>query len=114
MRNDRLQDLGHSLSLVVGKKNVLLEEKKTRFYSTGIRVGSGLACAVVLPKDLLEFWKVLEICVSLDKILIIQAANTGLTGGSTPNGDSYDRDIVIINTPKLQNKISSSTHSQLL
>ncbi len=103
MRNDRLQDLGHSLSLVVGKSNVLLEEKKTRFYSTGIRVGSGLACAVVLPKDLLEFWKVLEICVSLDKIIIIQAANTGLTGGSTPNGDSYDRDVVIINTLKINN-----------
>ena len=34
------------------------------------------------------------------KIIIIQAANTGLTGGSTPDGRMYDRDVVIINTLK--------------
>jgi D-lactate dehydrogenase (quinone) len=28
----------------------------------------------------------------------MQAANTGLTGGSTPDGDTYDREIVIIST----------------
>ena len=32
------------------------------------------------------------------KIIIMQAANTGLTGGSTPAADDYDRDIAIINT----------------
>jgi D-lactate dehydrogenase len=32
-----------------------------------------------------------------DVIVICQAANTGLTGGSTPDGDDYDRPIVIIN-----------------
>ena len=31
----------------------------------------------------------------------MQAANTGLTGGSTPNGDNYDRQIVIINTMRV-------------
>ncbi len=31
----------------------------------------------------------------------MQAANTGLTGGSTPDGYEYDRDIVIINTMRL-------------
>ena len=35
------------------------------------------------------------------KIIILQAANTGLTGGSTPDGDNYDRDIIIINTLKI-------------
>jgi len=39
--------------------------------------------------------------VYFDKIIIIQAANTGLTGGSTPDGNNYDRDVVIINTLKL-------------
>jgi D-lactate dehydrogenase (quinone) len=29
-------------------------------------------------------------------IVLSQASNTGLTGGSTPDGDDYDRDIVII------------------
>jgi D-lactate dehydrogenase len=45
-------------------------------------------------------WKVLKVCVSAGKIVIMQAANTGLTEGSTPSGD-YDRDVVIINTLRL-------------
>ena len=31
----------------------------------------------------------------------MQAANTGLTGGSTPNGNDYDRPIVIVNTMRI-------------
>ena len=31
----------------------------------------------------------------------MQAANTGLTGGSTPSGEDYDRDVVIISTLKI-------------
>jgi D-lactate dehydrogenase len=31
----------------------------------------------------------------------MQAANTGLTGGSTPYGDGYDRPVVIINTMRM-------------
>ena len=31
----------------------------------------------------------------------MQAANTGLTGGSTPYGNNYDRPIVIINTMRI-------------
>ena len=31
----------------------------------------------------------------------MQAANTNLTEGSTPNGNDYDRDIVIISTLRL-------------
>ena len=31
----------------------------------------------------------------------MQAANTGLTGGSTPNGDDYDRPIIITNTMRI-------------
>ena len=40
-------------------------------------------------------------CVEADVIVITQAANTGLTGGSTPDGNDYDRDIVIVNTMRL-------------
>ena len=36
-----------------------------------------------------------------DIIVIMQAANTGLTGGSTPDGNDYDRAIVIINTMRI-------------
>ena len=44
----------------------------------------------------------LKACVTADKIILMQAANTGLTEGSTPNGNDYDRDIVIISTLRLR------------
>ena len=61
------------------------------------RSGEGEAEAVVLPGTLLKLWRVLQAFVAAGKIVIMQAANTGLTEGSTPSG-SYDRDVVIINT----------------
>ncbi|MBB1235967.1 D-lactate dehydrogenase, partial [Klebsiella pneumoniae] len=33
--------------------------------------------------------------------IILQAANTGLTGGSTPDGDDYGRPIVLVSTLRL-------------
>ena len=56
---------------------------------------------MVKPGKLTEMWKTLEICVENDLIIIMQAANTGLTGGSTPFGEDYDRPIVIINTMRM-------------
>ena len=41
-------------------------------------------------------------CVAADTIVIMQAANTGLTGGSTPDGNDYDREIVIISTLRMK------------
>lgn len=67
----------------------------------GFRSGQGDALAVVFPGSLLELWRVLKACVTADKIILMQAANTGLTEGSTPNGNDYDRDIVIISTLRL-------------
>ncbi|MDV6317989.1 D-lactate dehydrogenase [Chromohalobacter sp. HP20-39] len=90
------------LEEIVGKPQVLKGEDKTRRYRTGFRFGSGRALAVVRPRSLLEQWRVLKACLESDCIVITQAANTGLTGGSTPDGDDYDRDIVIINTMRLK------------
>ena len=92
MRQDRLEELGSGLIGIVGEQQVLTSSEQTKPYRTGIRVGHGMACAVVMPKTLSQLWNTLELCVKLDKIIIIQAANTGLTGGSTPDGDNYDRD----------------------
>ncbi|KGG12030.1 MULTISPECIES: D-lactate dehydrogenase [Prochlorococcus] len=114
MRNDRLTELNQGLKKIVGKKNLLIGEKATKSYRQGIRVGEGKANCVVLPKDLIEFWEVLKLCISLDKIIIIQAANTGLTGGSTPDGDKYDRDVVIINTLRLDRIIILNNGLQVL
>ena len=105
MRNDRLPEFEQALIASVGRDHVLIGAAKTKSYRTGIRIGHGVACAVVLPVDLLQLWSVLKLCVNFDKIIILQAANTGLTGGSTPDGDDYDRDVVIINTLKLDQLI---------
>ena len=91
---DRLQS-------IVGNKNVLTTESQTERYRKGFRSGGGKALAVVFPHTLLQQWQLLEACVEADKIVIMQAANTGLTEGSTPSGEDYDRDIVIFSTLKL-------------
>lgn len=89
------------LERLVGHAHVLTDPAKTARYRKGFRSGEGDALAVVFPGTLLELWRVLSLCVSADKIILMQAANTGLTEGSTPNGNDYDREIVIISTLRL-------------
>ena len=91
----------NDLKLIVGKKYVLTNKLNKEPYSKGWRYGQGSALAVVKPGKLIEMWKTLELCVKNDIIIIMQAANTGLTGGSTPYGDDYDRPVVIINTMRM-------------
>ena len=86
------------LRLIVGRPFVIIDEKRTRRYRTGFRFGVGPALAVVRPGSLIEQWRVFQACVAANKAIIVQSANTGLTGGSTPNGDGYGRDVIIINT----------------
>ncbi|MBE2894959.1 D-lactate dehydrogenase [Spirabiliibacterium falconis] len=86
---------------IVGEKYVLTEPTKTLPYRSGFRFGQGKALAVVKPGTLLEQWAILKACHHADVIVITQAANTGLTGGSTPDGNEYDRDIVIVSTLRL-------------
>ena len=88
-------------STIVGKKYVLTTQWDKQTYSKGWRYGEGEALAVIKPGTLLEIWNVLQVCVAADVIVIMQAANTGLTGGSTPFGNDYDRPIVIINTMRI-------------
>ncbi|GAA6163711.1 D-lactate dehydrogenase [Pelagimonas sp. KU-00592-HH] len=88
------------LKSICGRRHVLTGARRTQRFRKGFRSGEGDAIAVVQPATLLEQWKVLEACVEADKIVIMQAANTGLTEGSTPKG-SYDRDVVLINTRRM-------------
>lgn len=85
---------------IVGRSHVITNPKSMQRFSKGFRSGEGTAIAVVRPATLLEQWHVLEACVAADKIVIMQAANTGLTEGSTPNG-TYDRDVVIVSTTRM-------------
>lgn len=89
------------LRTVVGDRYLITDVEKQVPYCTGWRFGSGSAIAVLKPGTLVELWNSLELCVEFDVIVVMQAANTGLTGGSTPSGDDYDRDVVVINTMRI-------------
>ena len=94
-------DFKKQLISIIGAKNLLLNDWEKKPFSNGWRYGSGTALAVVKPGNLTELWKVLDLCVKNDLIIIMQAANTGLTGGSTPYGSDYDREVIIINTLRI-------------
>lgn len=91
----------NKIEKIVQKKNLITHEKKAASYYKGFRFGGGKALAVIIPDSLIQLWKVASACVDADVIMIIQAANTGLTGGSTPYGE-YDRNLVIISTVKIK------------
>ncbi|UWS30487.1 D-lactate dehydrogenase [Erwinia pyrifoliae] len=95
------QKLIAELGRIVGRNHLLTAPEKTERYRKGFRSGEGDALGVVFPGCLLEQWRVLQACVVADVIILMQAANTGLTEGSTPNGNDYPRDIVIISTLRM-------------
>ena len=89
------------LRAAVGNAHVLTGDKATRRFRKGYRFGDGPVLAVVRPGTLLEMWRALQAAVQGGAAVILQAANTGLTGGSTPDGDDYGRPIVLISTLRL-------------
>ena len=95
------QSLIASMRDVVGQAYLLTDKAKKQPYTKGFRFGVGEALAVVRPGTLVEIWLVLKLCVEADVAVIMQAANTGLTGGSTPDGKDYDRPLVIISTMRI-------------
>ena len=95
------QSLIASMRDVVGQAYLLTDKAKKQPYTKGFRFGAGKALAVVRPGTLVEIWRVLKLCVEADVAVIMQAANTGLTGGSTPDGKDYDRPLVIISTMRI-------------
>ena len=101
------------LNAILGARNVLTGPRATERYRKGFRSGEGEAICVVRPGTLLEQWQVLEACVTADKIVIMQAANTGLTEGSTPSG-RYDRDVVLINTRRMDRIVTLDSGRQVI
>ncbi len=101
------------LSDIVGRRHCLTGDRQTERFRKGWRSGEGDALCVVQPGSLLEQWQVLQACVAADKIVILQAANTGLTEGSTPKG-RYDRDVVLINTQRMDRLQSLDAGRQVL
>lgn len=83
---------------IMGADKVLHAEHATRPFSKGYRFGGGALFAVLRPTSLVEIWKALQVCLEHDFMVIPQASNTGLTGGSGPGFQDYDRPIVLIST----------------
>ncbi|MCH4090155.1 D-lactate dehydrogenase [Acetobacter sp.] len=94
-------ELVSSLKTITGHEHVMTGDAATYQFTHGFRFGAGRVLAVVQPGSLVELWRVAKACTDDGKIIIMQAANTGLTGGSTPDGNNYDRDIVLISTLRL-------------
>src|SRR5262245_8165623 len=79
------EQLVSDLKTIVGAGHVLTGPSATRRFRKGFRFGDGPALAVVRPGSLVEMWRTLKACAQAGKIVLMQAANTGLTGGSTPD-----------------------------
>ncbi|NIJ06727.1 D-lactate dehydrogenase [Sphingomonas vulcanisoli] len=94
--------LHHAFREIVGPRHVLTGARETARFRTGYRTGTGSAIAVVRPGSLTQLWRVAQACVSADVTIIMQASNTGLTGGSTPAGDDYPGGVVVISTSRLK------------
>lgn len=88
----------NELVILLGHKQVKIGARNTEHYRSGWRSGQGHADAVIFPKSLVMLWRALKLCVEHQCIIIMQAAKTGLTEGSTPSGDHYDRPVVVVNT----------------
>lgn len=105
------QVLFHDLQNIVGKENLLTHESKINPYCKGFRTTSSLALAVVIPHNLLELWRVLQCCVEQNIIILMQASNTSVTGGSTPHYQGYDRQVIIVSVKHI-NAIHLLDHAQ--
>lgn len=86
---------------IMGTQHVLTSERRTAPYARGNRYGSGKVLAVLRPGTLVQMWQALQVCLDHDIAIINQAANTGVTGGSSPAAQDYDRDLVIISTLRI-------------
>ena len=104
MRTPRTQTAAEAVDAftrIMGRRHVLTSARATAPYTTGDRFGAGEVLAVLRPGSLVDMWRALQVCVDHDLIVITQAANTGLTGGSGPGDQDYDRDIVILSTLRI-------------
>lgn len=105
MRNTESRGTEQTLKALIeilGKAHVLTSTRATAPYVRGSRFGTGHhVLAVLRPGNLVDMGRALQVCVDKDLMVIPQSANTGLTGGSGPGTQDYDRDVVIISTMRI-------------
>lgn len=108
------KELLKELSMITGGKRIRTNRWLTEYYRSGYRSGRGEAMAVIWPETLPELWKILKVCVQHHAIIVMQAAKTGLTEGSTPSGNDYDREVIVINTLKMKKLILICNGEQII
>lgn len=101
LANAQAAKLIDALRRAVGWRDIVTAPAKTRRFRIGYRYGAGEALAVVRPRSSVAMWRALQACVTAGAAIIVQAANTSLTGGATPHG-RYSRPVVVINTSRLR------------
>lgn len=74
------------LEAIVGARGLVGDSQGMRSYEVGARYDEGRAGLVVRPSDTAQVSAVVGLCVRAGVNLIPQGANTGLVGGSTPDG----------------------------
>lgn len=99
---------------VLPAHQVATDDRKTEHYRSGWRSGRGSALAVLFPHNLKELWQALKVSVANDCIIVMQAAKTGLTEGSTPSGNDYDREVVVINTLAMNKLVVLGSGEQVI
>lgn len=91
--------LAADLEAIVGPKGLITEPAEMRGYEIAARYGEGRAALVVRPADVAEVSAVMALCVNRSVRVIPQGANTGLVGGSTPDGSG---DQVVLSLDRLR------------
>lgn len=96
---------GINIFSAVQEQNVLngrVENSTTAAYLKGQRLGSGTALAIVRPTTLAQVPQIVQAAIEANCTIIVQGANTGLTGSSVPNEtEKDDRPTVIISMKHL-------------
>lgn len=101
MRVTASRSLLIDLCAVVGRCHLLTSDHDTLRYRRGFRTPASDVLAVARPATLAQMWRLLLLLVRANVAIIVQAANTGLTGGSTPDA-RIDRPVVIISTARIR------------
>jgi len=83
-------DLMKKLQAIVGSSHNVLDGRvenstATAAYLKGQRLGHGSAVAIVCPTTLSQLPPIVQACLEAQCTIIVQGANTGLTGSSVPN-----------------------------
>ncbi len=102
MINNKKSSLLADLRQTLGVNNVITSISKQQIYVRGMVKDEVVPeiMAVIIPQSLIALWHAINLCAAADVIIIAQAANTGLTGGSTPFGE-YDRAVIVISMQSL-------------